>query len=149
MCKEELKAKRYRVEKCVCCGTEWNVSQKAKIPKNGYICPICRNRRDIKKTASGVTAGSGVVLFALTAWMAYIERGYFAIGGEAVFLLMAITGIWGIISLHCHQGKKKIRPVGERTDSCIDCDMVEVCKSNAITIIYHNHSKLSSNNVRR
>lgn len=141
MSAEELKAKRYRREKCVCCGAEWNVSKKAHLPREGYICPRCRNKRNIIKTASGVAAGSGAALFALTAWMAYVERGYLALGGEAVFLLIALAGVWGF--LHCHTRKKKIRPVGERADSDAECI------SKTMVIVYHNPTELSSNYERR
>lgn len=30
--------------KCVGCGLHWNISQYAKIPRAGYICPRCDSR---------------------------------------------------------------------------------------------------------
>ena len=30
--------------KCNRCGKLWNVSIKAKIPKDGYKCPVCRSK---------------------------------------------------------------------------------------------------------
>lgn len=146
MSAEELKAKRYRREKCVCCGAEWNVSKKAHLPREGYICPRCRNKRNIIKTASGVAAGSGAVLFALTAWMAYIERGYLALGGEAVFLLIALAGVWGLVFLRCHSGKRK-------TARCILNGGIHrtgwdaECISKTMSIVYHNPTELSSEEI--
>ena len=34
--------------KCNKCGKLWNVSIKAKIPKDGYKCPVCKSK-DLKE----------------------------------------------------------------------------------------------------
>lgn len=34
----------YRYETCRCCGLRWNVSKEQFAPKNGYICPHCRDK---------------------------------------------------------------------------------------------------------
>lgn len=33
----------HRYETCRCCGMEWNVSRKMRMPKRGYVCPRCRD----------------------------------------------------------------------------------------------------------
>lgn len=33
-----------RYKTCRECGLEWNVSITAKIPFNGYLCPVCRGK---------------------------------------------------------------------------------------------------------
>ena len=37
------------------CGRMWNVSIKAKIPKDGYKCPICRSK-EIREKENGKDA---------------------------------------------------------------------------------------------
>ena len=55
-----------RYEKCVQCGKRWNVSDKMKVPVDGYVCPHCKpRRREIGKAARticGVLALMGWVL---------------------------------------------------------------------------------------
>lgn len=34
----------HRIETCVICGREWNVSRKLRLPREGYICPGCDGR---------------------------------------------------------------------------------------------------------
>ena len=34
-----------RHEKCRECGIKWNVSKYASLPRGGYICPKCRNKK--------------------------------------------------------------------------------------------------------
>lgn len=33
-----------RREACRVCGEKWNISRKTKLPKDGYLCPRCRER---------------------------------------------------------------------------------------------------------
>lgn len=37
------KGKRY--ERCHICGNQWNVSRHMDLPKGGYVCPVCRNKK--------------------------------------------------------------------------------------------------------
>lgn len=84
------KAKQ-RYEKCKKCGSEWNVSINAKIPKKGYVCPNCRKQR-VKKIVTVVKyillTAAGIIAFKHGADYAFKERGYFAYGGEYLLLLM-------------------------------------------------------------
>lgn len=34
-----------RTERCVKCGLWWNISRYARLPKGGYVCPVCRNKK--------------------------------------------------------------------------------------------------------
>ncbi len=119
MTPEELKAKRYRMEECVLCGKEWNVSRRARIPKSGYVCPHCRSRRDIKKTAASAATVLGLMLYGVMCWLAYTERGYVAFGGECFFLLFPLWGIGMHLSLlgelMIGRIKRQCRPLGRRT----------------------------------
>ena len=84
------KAKQ-RYEKCTKCGSDWNVSINAKIPKKGYVCPHCRKQR-IKRIVTAVKyillTIAGIIAFKYGADYAFEERGYFAYGGEYLLLLM-------------------------------------------------------------
>ena len=42
--------KRYEV--CVACGKKWNVAREQVMPKDGYLCPYCREKE--KKIARGM-----------------------------------------------------------------------------------------------
>ena len=114
----ELKARRYRMEVCITCGTEWNVSRKARLPKTGYICPHCRSRRGDKKTAATAAVVLGLVVFGIMCWLAYVERGYIALGGELVFLGFPLWGAYTYISLAAEYViglvKRQCRPSGSR-----------------------------------
>lgn len=33
-----------RIETCVICGREWNVSRRLRLPREGYVCPGCDGR---------------------------------------------------------------------------------------------------------
>lgn len=117
MTPEELKRKRYKMEKCVCCGREWNVSRKAEIPADGYICPHCRERRGDKKTASVGAIVAGLALYAFFAPLTTAVRGYFAIGGEIIFPLIFVAfGIYGLITLYREKtrNQRKAPPVANR-----------------------------------
>lgn len=84
------KAKQ-RYEKCTKCGSDWNVSINAKIPKKGYVCPHCRKQK-IKRIVTAVKyillTIAGIIAFKYGADYAFEERGYFAYGGEYLLLLM-------------------------------------------------------------
>lgn len=34
-----------RTERCVKCGLWWNISRYARLPKGGYVCPVCRYKK--------------------------------------------------------------------------------------------------------
>ena len=80
-----------RYEECIKCGTSWNVSINAKLPKKGYVCPNCRKQR-VKKIVTVVKyillTAAGIIAFKHGADYAFKERGYFAYGGEYLLLLM-------------------------------------------------------------
>lgn len=40
-----LKFADARFETCKYCGIDWNISAKAVIDPNGYLCPRCRDKR--------------------------------------------------------------------------------------------------------
>ena len=45
-CRGDLMKKRYEV--CVACGKEWNIARDQEIPKGGYLCPHCREKKKKK-----------------------------------------------------------------------------------------------------
>ena len=145
----ELKEKRYRTEVCITCGKEWNVSRRAKLPKGGYICPHCRRRRDIKKTAATCATMIGLTVFGLACWIAYIERGYIALGGECLFLLFPIWGVGMYISLLkeyvCGWIKRQCRPIKSLGDPRTAL-WIKGCVANHhhTTTLYHNEKILST-----
>lgn len=101
LCIEESKRERGRVVKCNECGEEWHISKEQNIPKRGYVCPHCSNKKNkqrkhkariIAEVALKYLAVTilGIVLYLNTAEAAEITRGYKAYGGECLLLLLPI-----------------------------------------------------------
>ena len=39
-----LTLRRYEI--CRKCGFDWNVSKQTRIPQDGYLCPVCMNKKE-------------------------------------------------------------------------------------------------------
>ena len=77
---KDKKGRRY--EDCHNCGKRWNVSINAKIPKSGYLCPRCRQKRVVKAVIYIGLIIIGIITCKIGVEQALIERGRFAVGGE-------------------------------------------------------------------
>ena len=91
---ETILIEEKRIAVCTKCNKKWNVSIYRQIPKSGYICPSCmeKKRNKVIKTALKwicITI-AGFILFDKASEAAYIERGYKAYGGEYILLLFPV-----------------------------------------------------------
>lgn len=77
---KDKKGRRY--EDCNKCGKDWNVSVNAKIPKSGYLCPRCRQKRAVKAVMYIGLIVLGIITCKIGVEQAMVERGRFAVGGE-------------------------------------------------------------------
>ncbi|NMA65335.1 MAG: hypothetical protein GX957_03725 [Clostridiaceae bacterium] len=83
---------KYRFAICGKCKKKWNISRFQHIPKGGYICPHCLyKRKQTRKICKYIMLFiAGILLYSISADVAYIQRGYKSIGGEALILLLPL-----------------------------------------------------------
>lgn len=83
---------KLRLAICSKCKKKWNISRFQSIPKGGYICPHCLyKRKQVKKISKYITLFIiGILLYSISADVAYIQRGYKSIGGEVLILLLPL-----------------------------------------------------------
>lgn len=116
--------KTYLFEACTRCGKVWNISRLYEVPRSGYVCPHCRSRqreqekelekrmqeKALRLAEAALTyillAVIGAFLFSYASHTAEIERGYKALGGEALYILLPLW--WFLAKETIKQTKEEV-----------------------------------------
>lgn len=92
--------------KCTKCLRTWNISTLQKIPRSGYICPQCGQKKRKEAIAKKIMAAA--VALPYSAFITYIAgkwmiesaakfRGYDAIGGEYIVAVIIFAASFWLV----------------------------------------------------